>query len=158
MELQRSHEFWEKLFYALPVEQSFASVSDSDHQYSIEVMEIFKRFTIEAAHRLPDAPSGHKCSRLHGHSFQITIHVRGPVDPKYGWVTDFGRIKEAFTPIHDALDHRFLNDIEGLENPTSENICHWMWNRLQQTLPGLSRVVVQETCTTGCTYEGDVKS
>ena len=121
-------------------------------------MEIFKQFTIEAAHRLPEAPSGHKCSRLHGHSFQITIHVQGPVDPKYGWVTDFGNIKEAFSPIHDALDHRFLNDIEGLENPTSESICRWIWNRLQRTLPGLSRVVVHETCTTGCIYEGDVKS
>jgi 6-pyruvoyltetrahydropterin/6-carboxytetrahydropterin synthase len=117
-------------------------------------MEIYKEFTIEAAHRLPLAPQGHKCRRLHGHSFRIALHISGPIDPKYGWVTDFGNIKDAFAPIYDILDHQFLNEIEGLENPTSENLCRWIWNRLEQSLPGLSEVAVHETCTSACVYNG----
>lgn len=117
-------------------------------------MEIYKVFTIEAAHKLPLAPQGHKCGRLHGHSFRVTVHVSGLIDPKHGWITDFGNIKEAFAPISEALDHRFLNEIEGLENPTSENLCRWIWGRLEPRLPGLSRIVVSETCTTACIYDG----
>lgn len=121
-------------------------------------MEVFKEFTVEAAHRLPQAPAGHKCGRLHGHSFRIAIHVGGPIDPNHGWITDFGDIKAAFAPLHAVLDHQYLNEVEGLENPTSENLCRWIWDRLHQSLPGLSRVVVRETCTTGCIYDGDLKS
>lgn len=117
-------------------------------------MEISKEFTIEAAHRLPLAPPGHKCSRLHGHSFRTTIHVAGPVNPEHGWIIDYSDIKQAFAPIHEALDHRYLNEIEGLDNPTSENLCRWIWERLQPKLPGLSKVTVSETCTTACAYDG----
>jgi 6-pyruvoyltetrahydropterin/6-carboxytetrahydropterin synthase len=117
-------------------------------------MTIFKTFTIEAAHRLPNVPEGHKCARLHGHSFRIEIHVEGPVDEAEGWVMDFGDIKNAFQPIYDLLDHNYLNDIEGLENATSENLARWIWSRLEPQLPGLSKVVVHETCTSGCAYEG----
>jgi 6-pyruvoyltetrahydropterin/6-carboxytetrahydropterin synthase len=118
-------------------------------------MEIFKEFSIEAAHRLPDAPPGHKCGRLHGHSFRVAIHVRGPVDPHAGWVMDFADIGRALEPLYDALDHRYLNEVAGLENPTSENLARWIWRRLRPTLPGLSQVVVRETCTTGCVYQGE---
>lgn len=118
-------------------------------------MDIFKEFTIEAAHQLPGVPNDHKCARLHGHSFRIEIHVRGPVQQSSGWIIDFADIKDAFGPIHDQLDHRFLNEVDGLKNPTSENICRWIWDRLQPQLPLLSRVVVRETCTTGCIYEGE---
>jgi len=118
-------------------------------------MDIFKEFRFEAAHRLPNAPSEHKCSRLHGHSFQVKIHVRGQVDPASGWVIDFAEIKKAFQPLHDELDHSYLNEIEGLKNPTSENIARWIWRRLQNSLPMLARVVVHETCTSGCIYEGE---
>jgi 6-pyruvoyltetrahydropterin/6-carboxytetrahydropterin synthase len=118
-------------------------------------MEIFKEFTFEAAHLLPNVPAGHKCARLHGHSFRVKVYVRGPVDPHLGWVADFADLKTAFRPLHDRLDHRYLNDIEGLENPTSENIARWIWTHLQPALPGLSRVVVRETCTSGCVYTGD---
>ncbi len=118
-------------------------------------MEIFKEFTIEAAHRLPDVPHGHKCARLHGHSFKIEVHIRGPVQQKSGWVIDFADIKNAFRPIHEQLDHRFLNEVDGLTNPTSENLCRWIWDRLRPQVPLLSRVVVRETCTTGCIYEGE---
>lgn len=118
-------------------------------------MEIFKSFTFEAAHRLPNVPEGHKCARLHGHSFRVEIHVRGEVDGHTGWVMDFADVKTAFKPLLDRLDHYYLNDIEGLENPTSENIARWIWDRLRPALPGLYRIVVHETCTSGCAYEGD---
>ena len=118
-------------------------------------MEIYKEFTIESAHRLPNAPEGHKCARLHGHSFKVTIHVRGPVGTTTGWIIDFDEIKKAFQPIHDQLDHRYLNEIEGLENPTSEHLARWIWKRLRPGFPGLCRVVINETCTTGCVYEGE---
>lgn len=116
-------------------------------------MEIFREIGFEAAHRLPGVPPGHKCARLHGHSFRVEVHVRGPVDPEAGWVMDFGDIAAAFAPVHDALDHRYLNEIEGLDNPTSENIARWIWRRLEGRLP-LARLVIRETCTSGCVYEG----
>jgi 6-pyruvoyltetrahydropterin/6-carboxytetrahydropterin synthase len=117
-------------------------------------MEIFKEFTFEAAHRLPNVPSDHKCSRLHGHSFRCEIHVAGPVHPKLGWVTDFAELKKAFDPLNQILDHNYLNEIEGLQNPTSEVLARWIWNRMQSRLPNLSAVVVRETCTSGCIYRG----
>ncbi len=118
-------------------------------------MEIFKDFTIEAAHWLPNVPEGHKCRRMHGHSFRIQIYVTGPIDPHLGWVMDFADLKIAFQPIEDAIDHRCLNDVEGLENPTSENLARWVWTRLRPVLPSLSKVIVCETCTSGCVYTGD---
>lgn len=117
-------------------------------------MEIYKAFTIEAAHRLPNLPESHKCYRLHGHSFKIEVHVTGEVDQNTGWIMDFADISAAFKPLFERLDHHYLNEIEGLENPTSENLARWIWRRLQPALPLLSSVVVQETCTAGCVYEG----
>lgn len=118
-------------------------------------MEIYKEFTFEAAHRLPNVPEGHKCARLHGHSFRVKLSMRGEVDPRAGWVADFADLKRAFRPLYDQLDHNYLNDIEGLENPTSENLARWIWERLAPVLPGLSRVAVRETCTSGCVYRGE---
>jgi 6-pyruvoyltetrahydropterin/6-carboxytetrahydropterin synthase len=117
-------------------------------------VDIFKKITFEAAHRLPHAPDGHKCARLHGHSFQVEIHVSGPVDAHSGWVMDFGDIKKAFAPLYAQLDHNYLNEIPGLENPTSESIALWIWSRLKPSLPALSKIVVYETCTAGAAYEG----
>ncbi|MET0985185.1 MAG: 6-carboxytetrahydropterin synthase QueD [Steroidobacteraceae bacterium] len=117
-------------------------------------MDLYREFTIEAAHRLPHVPTGHKCSRLHGHSFRIEIQVRGEVDEHTGWIMDFADLRAAFQPIHDQLDHRYLNDIEGLENPTSENLARWIWGALKPQLPQLSRIIIRETCTSGCIYEG----
>ncbi|MDE2339340.1 MAG: 6-carboxytetrahydropterin synthase QueD [Gammaproteobacteria bacterium] len=117
-------------------------------------MDIFKEFRIEAAHRLPRVPAEHKCARLHGHSFRIGVHVEGPVDPVQGWVLDFADLKRAFAPLHEALDHRYLNEVPGLENPTSEQLAMWIWQRLKPALPGLSRITVRETCTSGCEYRG----
>jgi 6-pyruvoyltetrahydropterin/6-carboxytetrahydropterin synthase len=118
-------------------------------------MDIFKEFTVEAAHRLPHVAPGHRCGRLHGHSFRIEIHVKGAVNRESGWVMDFADIKQAFQPIHDQLDHNYLNDIDGLANPTSENLSRWIWTRLRPSLPLLNRVIVRETCTSGAIYEGE---
>lgn len=118
-------------------------------------MEIYKEFSFEAAHRLPNVPEGHKCARLHGHSFHVRIYVEGPVGEHSGWVMDYADLKRAFQPIYQQLDHYYLNDIEGLENPTSENLCRWIWAKLKPELALLSRVEVMETCTTGCAYTGE---
>jgi len=118
-------------------------------------MDIFKKITFEAAHRLPHCPPGHKCGRLHGHSFQVELHVRGPVDPRSGWVMDFGDVKKAFAPLYEQLDHHYLNEIPGLENPTSEHLARWIWQHLKPALPRLARVVVHETCTAGASYDGE---
>ena len=118
-------------------------------------MEIYKDFTFEAAHRLPNVPEGHKCARLHGHSFRVRVTVQGPLQPRIGWVLDFADLKQAFRPIHDQLDHRYLNEIAGLENPTSEELARWIWRALRPVLPGLSAIEVRETCTTGCVYRGE---
>ena len=118
-------------------------------------MEIFKVFTIEAAHYLPNVAEGHKCHRLHGHSFGIELAVCGPLGQQTGWVMDFGDITAAFQPIHAQLDHRYLHEIEGLANPTSENLARWIWQRLRPVLPQLSKITVRETCTCGCVYFGE---
>jgi 6-pyruvoyltetrahydropterin/6-carboxytetrahydropterin synthase len=118
-------------------------------------MDIYKIFTFEAAHRLPNVPEGHKCARLHGHSFEVTLFVSGPVDDVTGWVVDFADVKAAFKPYLKQLDHYYLNDIEGLENPTSENIARWIWAKVKPGLAGLSKVQVKETCTAGCIYAGE---
>lgn len=117
-------------------------------------MDIFKEFTFESAHRLPHVAPGHKCGRLHGHSFRCEIHIRGEVQDREGWVRDFADIKEAFQPLYARLDHNYLNEIEGLSNPTSENLARWIWQHLQPSLPELARIVVRETCTSGCVYDG----
>jgi 6-pyruvoyltetrahydropterin/6-carboxytetrahydropterin synthase len=117
-------------------------------------MHIFKIFHIEAAHRLPNVPPGHKCARLHGHSFRVEIHVAGEPEAVTGWVMDYADIKAAFQPLFEQLDHHYLNEIKGLENPTSELLARWIWQRLKSALPGLDRVVVHETCTAGASYAG----
>jgi 6-pyruvoyltetrahydropterin/6-carboxytetrahydropterin synthase len=116
--------------------------------------ELVKELGFEAAHRLPHVPEGHKCARLHGHSYRVAVHVRGPVDPTTGWVVDFAELSRAFAPLHEQLDHRYLNEVDGLDNPTSENLARWIWQRLAPRLGGLCQVVVAETCTSRCVYRG----
>ena len=118
-------------------------------------MEIFKEFTFEAAHRLTGVPEGHKCARLHGHSFMVRLVLDGPVDRTHGWIVDFADVKEAFKPSFELLDHHYLNEVPGLENPTSENIAAWIWERVRPRLPLLAEVVVRETCTAGAIYRGE---
>lgn len=117
-------------------------------------MELRKTFQIEAAHRLPNVPVGHKCARLHGHSWRIEVAIEGPIGKDTGWVMDFADLKAAFQPIYDRIDHQYLNDIPGLENPTSERMAIWIWNELKPLLPLLSELVIAETCTSRCVYRG----
>ncbi|MCC7510166.1 MAG: 6-carboxytetrahydropterin synthase QueD [Planctomycetes bacterium] len=112
--------------------------------------EIYRDFRFEAAHRLPFVPAGHKCARLHGHSFRCRVSVVGEVVQPQGWVMDFADIKSAFAPLLELLDHTYLNDVPGLENPTAEAIAHWIYERLHPRLPGLCAVEIAETCTSGC--------
>lgn len=118
-------------------------------------MEIFKEFTFEAAHRLPNVAPDHKCARLHGHSFRVSVHLSGPVGEHSGWVRDFRDIGSAMEPVLDGLDHYYLNEIDGLDNPTSEVLARWIWDRLSSALPELSQVIVRETCNSGCVYRGE---
>ena len=116
-------------------------------------MIIYKDFTFEAAHKLPLVPETHKCSALHGHSFKVRVSVEAEVN-ELGWVIDYAEIKSWCSPIIDQLDHSYLNEIPGLENPTSENIAVWIWQRLIQKLPELSSIEIMETCNSGCEYRG----
>jgi len=118
-------------------------------------MELRKSFQFEAAHLLPHLPAGHKCRRLHGHSFKVDVVIEGPLDPQLGWVMDYADISAAFKPLWKQLDHYYLNEVEGLANPTSENIALWIWERLKPGLPMLKEVVVAETCTAKCVYRGE---
>lgn len=117
-------------------------------------VRLSKTFRFEAAHDLPTFPDGHKCRRLHGHSFAFDVVVEGEVDPAKGYLIDYGDIKRVAGPIVQQLDHYYLNDIEGLENPTSENIARWLWDRIRPQLPLLSEIIVYETCTSRCHYSG----
>jgi 6-pyruvoyltetrahydropterin/6-carboxytetrahydropterin synthase len=117
-------------------------------------VRLVKSFGFEAAHWLPTFPQGHKCRRLHGHSFRVEIAVEGEVPAERGYLVDYGDITKAFDPLHAELDHRCLNDVKGLENPTSEVLAAWLWQRLAPALPQLAEVVVQETCTARCEYRG----
>ena len=121
----------------------------------INNVKIFKEFSFEAAHRLPNVPENHKCARLHGHSFQDRITIEGDVGNTTGWVMDFSDISAAFAPIRERLDHYYLNEIEGLENPTSEIIAQWIWLKLKPSLPLLTQIEIRETCTSGCVYSGE---
>jgi 6-pyruvoyltetrahydropterin/6-carboxytetrahydropterin synthase len=118
-------------------------------------VELFAEFAFEAAHRLPHVPADHPCARLHGHSYQLRIAVVGTVDPETGWVTDFATIASVVEPLRQRLDHRCLNDIAGLENPTSERLAQWLWAGLRGALPLLRSVEVRETRTMGCIYRGE---
>lgn len=117
-------------------------------------MELRKTFQFEAAHLLPLLPEDHKCRRLHGHSFKVELGLEGECDPKLGWVMDYADIKAAFKPFWEMLDHHYLNQIPGLENPTSENVALWVWDNLKPKLPLLTEVVVAETCNARCVYRG----
>ena len=114
-----------------------------------------KTFRFEAAHRLPKVPAGHKCGRLHGHSYQVDVIVKGTPNPETGMVIDFADITKAWEPLHLTLDHYYLNEIEGLENPTSEVLAEWIYRRIKPSLPELSAIYVHETCTSSARFEED---
>lgn len=115
---------------------------------------LVRELHFEAAHRLPHVPPGHKCARMHGHSYKVELSVSGIVNPETGWLIDFAEIDRVWTPVHQLLDHNCLNDIAGLENPTSENLARWLWDCIRPQLPGLTRVTVYEIADARCEYEG----
>ncbi|HMU81795.1 MAG TPA: 6-carboxytetrahydropterin synthase QueD [Leptospiraceae bacterium] len=119
------------------------------------VVEIVKQFRFEAAHFLPRVPEGHKCGRMHGHSFRFEIKLNGEVNPQTGWLMDFGDITSVVKPLLEKyLDHNLLNEVPGLENPTSEEVAIWLWKRLKPSMPFLTEIIVHETCNARCIYKG----
>ncbi len=117
-------------------------------------VRLVHEFKFESAHRLPKVPAGHKCARLHGHSFKVELTVAGPVNPETGWFIDFSDLMDLWAPLHALLDHNYLNDVPGLENPTSEILSKWIWDRLKPNLPSLAQVTLFETCDARCEYVG----
>jgi 6-pyruvoyltetrahydropterin/6-carboxytetrahydropterin synthase len=117
-------------------------------------VELVKEYRFEAAHRLPHVPAGHKCARLHGHSFRFEIHLAGPVDERTGWFIDFGALDDAVGPLLAVLDHHYLNEVPGLENPTSEVCARWLFDRVRAQVPQLNAVTFYETCDARCIYRG----
>ncbi len=118
------------------------------------MMQIYKDFHFDAAHSLPNVPDNHKCKRVHGHTYRVKIVLQGDVDPHYGWIEDFGSIKKVCKPIIDRLDHYYLNEIPGLENPTAEVIAMWLWDKIKPHLPALYEIHLMETPSSGCVYRG----
>lgn len=118
-------------------------------------MEIFKQFSFDSAHFLPNVPDGHKCKNIHGHTYHLKVIFDGPLDNHLGWVMDFADIKQVVKPIVDKLDHKLMNDIEGLENPTCEHIAVWLWDQIKPEIPMLCRIELNETPTSGAVYRGE---
>jgi len=117
-------------------------------------MLIFRHFTFDAAHYLPNVPAGHKCKEIHGHTYKLTIYIEGQPNKDMGWIIDFAEVKQRMEPIIGSVDHKFLNKIEGLENPTCELLTIWLWNKIIAVIPNLSRIELNETPTSGAIYSG----
>lgn len=117
-------------------------------------MEIFKKFTFDAAHYLPNVPEGHKCRNMHGHTYHLTVFVSGNPDPFYGWLIDFNILKQKMAEILKAVDHQVLNEVKGLENPTCELFARWLWDKIKPEISGLSKIELNETPTSGVIYTG----
>ncbi len=134
---------------------NYFCIPNGDQFFDKGKMIIFKEFTFDSAHALPNVPDEHKCKRVHGHTYRLKVFIEGKLDPKLAWVMDFAVIKEVIKPVIDVIDHRYLNDIEGLENPTCEVISIWIWDRIISKIPGLKRLELNETPTSGVIYEGE---
>ena len=117
-------------------------------------MEIYKEFSFDSAHFLPNVPDGHKCKNMHGHTYRLRVFLEGTPDPELGWIMDFKDLKDKVNVVIDQLDHKLINEIRGLENPTAENITIWIWQEIKPLLPLLSRIELYETPTTGVIYNG----
>ena len=118
-------------------------------------MEVFKDYRFEAAHRLAHLPATHPCHRLHGHSYRVRVGVAGEVSDATGFVVDFADIDAVIAPLVARLDHRDLNEVEGLRWTTAEDLASWFWQRARPALPGLARIELWETESSGCVYRGD---
>jgi 6-pyruvoyltetrahydropterin/6-carboxytetrahydropterin synthase len=121
---------------------------------AISIMTIFRKFTFDSAHYLPNVPEGHKCRQIHGHTYKLTIFIDGKPDEQHGWVMDFGVLKKTLEPIIEMVDHKLLNNLAGLENPTCELLAVWLWNYIKRDIPSLSKIELNETPASGVIYEG----
>lgn len=117
-------------------------------------MQVFKQFTFDSAHFLPHVPDGHKCKNMHGHTYRLVVYLEGPLKEKLDWVEDFAEVKRVVNPIVKRLDHKVINDLEGLENPTCERIAVWIWDEIKPHLPLLEKIELFETPTSGVVYKG----
>lgn len=117
-------------------------------------MRIFKQFTFDSAHFLPHVPDGHPCKRIHGHTYRLVLFIEGDLHPHLDWVMDFAEVKKTVEPVVKQLDHRLMNEVAGLENPTCEAIAKWLWMKIKPTLPALCKIELHETPTSGAIYEG----
>ncbi len=118
-------------------------------------MLLYKEFTFDSAHFLPFVPEGHKCREMHGHTYRLRVWLQGKPDSRLGWIIDFAELKKVVKPVVAELDHKCMNNVAGLENPTCELIAVWIWDRLKPLLPAMKRIELHETPTTGVIYEGD---
>lgn len=118
-------------------------------------MQVFKQFTFDSAHYLPNVPDGHKCKEIHGHTYHLTVFIEGPLEENLEWVMDFAELKKNIEPVINSIDHKLLNDIHGLENPTCEKIAVWLWNKIKPFIPQLIKIQLNETPTSGVVYEGE---
>ncbi len=118
-------------------------------------MIIFKDFDFDSAHFLPNVSDDHKCKQIHGHTYRMKVFFSDALDNHYGWVMDFAEIKKVVNPIINSIDHKLLNDIEGLENPTCEAISIWLWDKIKAEIPILCRIELYVTLTSGVVYEGE---
>ncbi|MBK7360274.1 MAG: 6-carboxytetrahydropterin synthase QueD [Saprospiraceae bacterium] len=119
-------------------------------------MQIFRKFTFDSAHFLPNVPEGHKCKNIHGHTYHLTVFIDDRLDPHLNWVMDFAAINKAIDPILKSIDHKLMNDIPGLENPTCEQIAIWLWDQIKPQIPQLIKIELNETPTSGVIYTGTV--
>ena len=117
-------------------------------------MTLFKIFTFDSAHFLPHVPEGHKCKNVHGHTYRLTVHLEAPLEEHLCWVMDFADVKKVVKPIINQVDHKLLNDIEGLENPTCEILAQWLWEKIKPEIPILNKIELWETPASGCVYNG----
>ena len=117
-------------------------------------MLLFKQFTFDSAHFLPNVPDGHKCKEIHGHTYHLKVWIEGDLEPHYEWVMDFAVLKKAVEPVIKSIDHKLMNNLPGLENPTCERIAIWLWDKIKPQIPQLKRVELNETPTSGVIYEG----
>lgn len=117
-------------------------------------MKIFKEFTFDSAHFLPNVPDGHKCKNMHGHTYRLTVFFEGQLVKDLEWVVDFAEVKKIINPIINQIDHKLINDIEGLENPTCERVAVWLWNKIKPKMPQLTEIKLNETPTSGVVYDG----
>lgn len=116
---------------------------------------LVRDFRFEAAHSLPNVPEGHKCKRVHGHSYRVAVTIEGEIASGLGWVMDFADVDAVVDPVIGELDHRMLNELDGLENPTSELLAVWIWRRLERALPLMIELSVSETPDSRCIYRGE---